>query len=166
MGMRPIYRRVRRALGKLRKFIAAEPDQKRLLAEACLFLAWGRLLKALPFARIAPMLGAYMEETTAQPDQQKEEIIRKISHAVHVMSRYTFWESECLVKAVAAMCMLHRRQIDSTIYLGVARAKRGQLAAHAWLRCGSMIITGGEVMNQYTVVGYFAKRTISARRSQ
>jgi len=163
--MRLTYRKARRTWSKLRTFLALQPEKKRLLVEAYLFLAWGRLLKALPFAKMAPMLGAYMEETTDQPDRQDEEIIRQVSHAVHLMSKYTFWESECLVKAVAAMCMLHRRQIDSTIYLGIARAKQGKLAAHAWLRCGSMIITGGEVMNQYTVVGYFAKRTISNRRS-
>jgi len=165
MGMYPTYRKVRRARGKLRKFFALQPEKRRLLVEAYIFLAWGRLLKELPFAKMAPMLGAYMEETPDQPCRQDEEVIRQISHAVHLMSRYTFWESECLVKAVAAMCMLHRRQIDSTIYLGIARARRGNLAAHAWLRCGSMIITGGEVMNQYTVVGYFAKRTISGKRS-
>jgi hypothetical protein len=165
MGMWRIYRTAKRTAGKLRKFIALQSEMKLLLVEAYLFLAGGSLLKALPFHRIAPMLGSYMEETPDQPAREDEEVIRQISHAVHLMSRYTFWESECLVKAVAAMCMLHRRQIDSTIYLGIARARRGDLAAHAWLRCGSMIITGGEVMNQYTVVGSFAKRTISSRRS-
>ena len=37
------------------------------------------------------------------------------------MSRYTFWESQCLVKAIAGMKMLERRHIESTLYLGTAK---------------------------------------------
>ena len=67
MGMWRIYRTAKRTAGKLRKFIALQSEMKLLLVEAYLFLAWGRLLKALPFHRIAPMLGSYMEETPDQP---------------------------------------------------------------------------------------------------
>ena len=42
------------------------------------------------------------------------------------MSRYTFWESQCLVKAIAAMKMLERRQIESTLYLGTAKDENGK----------------------------------------
>ena len=62
------------------------------------------------------------------------------------MSRYTFWESQCLVKAIAAMKMLERRQIESTLYLGTAKDENGKLIAHAWLRSGPFYITGAEGM--------------------
>ena len=74
------------------------------------------------------------------------------------MSRYTFWESQCLVKAIAAMKMLERRQIESTLYLGTAKDEKGKLIAHAWLRSGPFYITGAEVMEKFTVVSKFAKR--------
>ena len=52
---------------------------------------------------------------------QMEYTYENISEAINIMSRYTFWESHCLVKAIAAMKMLERRQIESTLYLGTAK---------------------------------------------
>jgi hypothetical protein len=74
------------------------------------------------------------------------------------MSKYTFWESQCLVKAIAAMKMLEKRNIDSTLYLGTARDESGELVAHAWLRSGPYFVTGSEGKEKYTVVGKFAKK--------
>ena len=75
-----------------------------------------------------------------------------------MMSRYTFWESQCLVKAIAAMKMLEKRQIESTLYLGTAKDETGNMIAHAWLRSGPFYITGVEEMKRFTVVSKFAKR--------
>lgn len=80
------------------------------------------------------------------------------------MSKYTLWESQCLVKAIAGMMMLERRGIDSTIYLGTTRDEDGKMIAHAWLRSGPFYVSGSEGMKQFTVVGMFAKRVSSNRR--
>lgn len=164
MGMLRLLRRARRAVAKLQVYRAMQPKQRRLLKEAYLFLAWGRLLKGLPFAKIAPRLGAHMEETSDEPLDHKELQVQMISLAIRKMSKYTFWESQCLVQAIAAMYMLHRRKIDCTLYLGMAKEKQGDLAAHAWLRSGNMIVTGEEVMDQFTVVAYFGKQADMADR--
>ena len=58
------------------------------------------------------------------------------------MSRYTFWESQCLVKAIAGMKMLEKRNIESTLYLGTAKDEKGELIAHAWLRSGLFLCIG------------------------
>lgn len=97
-----------------------------------------------------------MKETphTNRTDQELQ-LLRTVSRAVHAMSRFTWWESQCLVKAIAAMKMLERRGIPSTLYLGSARNNEGQMVAHAWLRSGSYIVTGKEGHEKYTVVGIF-----------
>ncbi|MFC4320699.1 lasso peptide biosynthesis B2 protein [Litchfieldia salsa] len=132
-------------------------SSKRLLVEAYFFLAWGRVFKLLPFSKVAPSLGEQMVETSANDMQDRKELLM-ISNAIHLMSRYTFWESECLVKAIAGMKMLERRQMESTLYLGTARDEEGKMIAHAWLRSGSFYISGSEGMERFTVVGMFAKR--------
>jgi hypothetical protein len=99
-----------------------------------------------------------MAETSLSYDESEKITLRKISQAVHMMSRYTFWESQCLVKAIAAMKMLEKRQIESTLYLGTAKDETGNMIAHAWLRSGPFYITGVEEMKRFTVVGKFAKR--------
>lgn len=131
---------------------------KLLLVESFFYLGLGRFLKSIPFSRVAPLLGKHMEETTFNSTYLNKKVISNVSQAIHIMSRYTLWESQCLVKAIAAMKMLENRNIESTLYLGTARDESGELIAHAWLRSGPYYITGFEGMEKFTVVGKFAKK--------
>lgn len=145
-------------LRKVRSIISLDRKTAFLLLEAFVYLGWARLLIYRPFTKIAPYLGIQMQETSNSPNSTNQDILRNISHAIEVMSNHTFWESKCLVKAIACMKMLERRQIESTIYLGTAKSEVGELIAHAWLRSGSFFLTGAEVMSKYTIVGRFAKK--------
>ncbi len=125
------------------------------MLEAFIFLAWARVMKLLPFSRLAPSLGRPMTETPFVHDLTAERTIRQISEAVRVMSRHTFWESQCLVQALAAKKMLERRHMDSTLYLGTAKDERGNLIAHAWLRSGPIYLTGAGERRLFTKVAAF-----------
>lgn len=143
---------------KARKFMAYPLDMKQMFFEAYFYLAWGRVFKLLPFSKVAPSLGEHMKETPSTGYTEQELLVlRKVSRTVHVMSRLTVWESQCLVKAVAAMKMLERRGISCTLYLGSGRDEKGQMAAHAWLRSGPYIVTGREGHERYAIVGVFGK---------
>lgn len=142
---------------KVKTFYELDINMKRLMVEAYLTLAWARYRKSRVFAKIAPSLGEQMAETTYLENSQNRVMLRKISNAIHMMSLYTFWESECLVKAMAGMKMLEKRGIESTLYLGTAKDNTG-LVAHAWLRSGSFYISGSDGMERFTVVAKFAKR--------
>jgi hypothetical protein len=155
---------------KWRKFFGKPPGARLLLIEAYLFLGWARVLKLLPFSRVAPRLGRQMAETSYQRVAEDDRTIGRVSRAVRTMSRHTWWESQCLVMALAAMKMLRRRGIDSTLYLGTAKDESGRLIAHAWLRSGPYYLTGSEEMGIFTVVGIFgcfaAERRGAGRRLQ
>ncbi|MEH7076440.1 lasso peptide biosynthesis B2 protein [Neobacillus drentensis] len=142
---------------KIWLFFTSEVQLKKLLIEAYLLLAWARVLKAIPFSRVSPYLGSQMSETSFEIDPVNIKIVKQISHSIHIMSKYTFWESQCLVKAIASMRMLERRQIDSTLYLGTAKNEMGEMIAHAWLRSGPIYLTGAEEMGRFVVVCKFAK---------
>lgn len=144
-------------MGKIKAFLGMNRETKVLFGEAYFYLAWARLLKYRDFSKVAPSLGEQMQETSYALNLNEKEIQARISQAIHIMSRYTFWESECLVKAIAAMKMLEKRKIASTIYLGTARDEQGTFIAHAWLRSGPFYITGKEGAEQFTVVNKFAK---------
>ncbi|WP_079505345.1 lasso peptide biosynthesis B2 protein [Mesobacillus jeotgali] len=141
---------------KVSIFLSFSFEMKWLLIEAISFLAFARILKALPFAKVAPSLGIQMEETNYAMNADLK-ILKQISQAIHIMSAYTFWESQCLVKAIAGMKMLERRKIESTLYLGTAKDEEGKLIAHAWLRSGTYYMSGSEGMERFSVVGKFAK---------
>ncbi|ASN05980.1 lasso peptide biosynthesis B2 protein [Virgibacillus necropolis] len=142
---------------KIRTFFSLNWKTKMLLLEAFICLGWARLLKGLPFAKIAPSLGKNMDETAYTEDSKYLGIIKDVSAAIRIMSPHTFWESQCLVKAIAGQKLLARRHIDSTLYLGTAKDKNGELIAHAWLRSGSFYVSGSEGMEKFTVVAKFAK---------
>lgn len=144
-------------LKKIKNFHSLETNRKKLLIEAFCYLAWARVLKSIPFSRTSSSLGTYMDETTKDCHQSDRLLLWNISDAVNLMSVYTFWESKCLVKAIAAMKMLERRKVESTLYLGTAKDEFGNLIAHAWLRSGPFYITGGEERMNFVVVGKFAK---------
>ncbi|WHY96079.1 lasso peptide biosynthesis B2 protein [Peribacillus simplex] len=145
-------------LRRVRSFIMLNKETKLLLIEAFIYLGKARFLKRMPFSKVAPLLGDQMKETSLNPDHFNREVLASISKAIHIMSRYTFWESQCLVKAIASMKMLEKRNIESTLYLGTAKDENGELIAHAWLRSGSFYISGAEGKERFTVVAKFAKR--------
>ncbi|WP_091220126.1 lasso peptide biosynthesis B2 protein [Paenibacillus sp. BC26] len=125
------------------------------MLEAFLYLGWARILKAVPFSRLAPSLGRRMFETPHSHDPVNEKSIRLIAQAIQLMSRHTLWESQCMVRAIAASKMLKRRRIESTLYLGTARDEQGNMIAHAWLRSGPFYVTGAEEMKMFTMVASF-----------
>lgn len=128
-----------------------------LLLESYLFLAWARILKSMPFRWVAPSLGTPMAETPREGDAAEEAAVRDVSRMLHMASRHCWWEYACMVRAIAAMKMLQRRGIASTLYLGTAKNAAGDMIAHAWLRSGSAIVTGGEEMNGFSVAGIFGR---------
>jgi Transglutaminase-like superfamily len=111
----------------------------------------------IPFRRIAPYLGQQQHETPATDTPHLYPTLQDVVRAVAMMSRHTPWESTCLVQAIAGKLMLQQRSISSTLYLGVAKEAEG-LAAHAWLRSGSSILTGRAGRQRFTVISTFAKK--------
>ncbi|WP_404445253.1 lasso peptide biosynthesis B2 protein [Sutcliffiella horikoshii] len=144
-------------MNKLKILWNTDKESKKLLVESYIYMAWARYLKSIPFSRVAPSLGLKMKETSFDPLLTNRKVLANVSQSIHIMSKYTFWESQCLVKAIAAMRMLEKRQIESTLYLGTAKDENGKLIAHAWLRSGPYYVTGAEGMERFTVVGKFAK---------
>jgi hypothetical protein len=129
------------------------------LLEAFLLLGMARLgVMVLPFRWLAKSLGKHMTEAATPIQTDDLHLARMVGRAVRSAASYTPWGSVCLPQAVAAKWMLRRRHIAGTVYLGVMKddTKPEKLAAHAWIRCGSVIVIGAEGHHQYTVVSTFS----------
>ncbi|MDR6722685.1 MULTISPECIES: lasso peptide biosynthesis B2 protein [Paenibacillus] len=149
----------RKMVRKIKAYFSLTRTLRLMLWEAFFYLGLARILKAMPFAKIAPGLGIPMHETPMTGLNRSQIVtLRNVSKAIMLASKITPWQSRCLVMAIAAMKMLERRNISSTLYMGTARNKEGQMMAHAWLRSGKLIVTGADTMDQYTVVGVFGKQ--------
>jgi len=143
-----------RTLRKLRELSWAD---RGLLLEASLWLGVARLaLLTVPFKWIAPFLGRQKAETGPELGPHPEKDILRIGWAVRCVACRTPWESACLAQAIAADRMLQRRGIPGTLYLGMAKGETEAWQAHAWLRCGPHVLTGGPGHERFAVVSTFA----------
>lgn len=142
---------------RLRKLAALPRHDRRLLLEALVLTGVARLAILLfPFRWIAMWMGELGRETSRPPKKQLEETVDRVKWAVATVSRHVPWQAKCFVQVVTARSMLGRRGVEGTIYFGLAKDARGDLCAHAWLRCGGRIVTGGRGCHGFAVVSTFA----------
>ncbi len=142
---------------RLTKFLTAQRYSRWLLVEAAFALGASRLaLILLPFRRIAGRLGRVGVESSVSIPTSHESIAEQVGWAVETMARHLPWQSRCLGQALSAWWMLGRRGVVGTVYFGVARNPDKPFDAHAWLRCGSRIVTGGNGHEQFQVISCFS----------
>ncbi|HEY9382427.1 MAG TPA: lasso peptide biosynthesis B2 protein [Gemmatimonadales bacterium] len=140
---------------RLRQLIHLTAPERGLLLEAVAALSVsGLLLRMLRFSRVASRLGRHMAEGPPLEDRATTSTALRIRWAVETASRHLPWKPVCLPQAVAAQWMLRRRGIASTLYLGVNPA--ASFDAHAWVRAGTVIVTGGPREDGFAVVSSFA----------
>jgi len=86
--------------------------------------------------------------------------VEKTAKCVSLVCNNTKWESKCLVRALTAQKLLKKKDISSTLYLGVRQDETGKPLAHAWLRWGNHLVTGAvENLTLYAIVDRFAVLT-------
>jgi hypothetical protein len=143
------------------KWISLDWSQRLVLIEAACNLAAAQFtVHLLPFRWLAPRLGSLRKTPIERPirqEQQRE--AQQIGWAVTALARYFPWDAKCLAQAVAGKWMLQRRGIRSTLYLGVERVHGGEkwMEAHAWLRCGTDIVTGEPQHERFKVLAAFTE---------
>jgi len=143
----------------LNKLKSRTGNERGLLMEAFVFLCLIRIAVLLvPFQRIAGFLGLIAQETPAmQSSAEQKTAATSIGWAVRAAAYRIPWAGQCLSQALAAMMMLKRRGISCVLYLGVAKDLNGQesLAAHAWLTCGDVFVTGEGGHEKFSVLAKF-----------
>jgi hypothetical protein len=144
---------------RARKLLALSWRAKLMLAEAALMTSLASLaLLLLPFRRLAPWLGRHMEVSPESQSAAEQQTVQHVRSAIRVASRHLPWQPQCLAQAIAGTTMLRIRHIDGTVYLGLAKDGDREIAAHAWLRSGSTIVTGAQGSSGHSVVSTFAFR--------
>jgi len=140
---------------RLRLFLRLSAADRRLLVEAVLGLARaGVLLRVQRFSRLSHSLGRHMAESPPEEAAMLTREARRVQWAVETAARNLPWKPVCLPQAVAATQLLRRRGIASTLYLGIDPAEGYD--AHAWVRVGRFIVTGGPSPDRFSIVSKFA----------
>lgn len=143
----------------MRRFFALSKERKLLLVEATVsVLRAAYSVRQRPFRETVAKFGRKGVETP-QGDGTDEgvETALDVGWAIRAVSRRVPLRATCLVQAEAARMMLTRRELASTLYIGVSTAEKGQdFNGHAWLRCHHVIVTGGKERNCYLTISWFA----------
>jgi Transglutaminase-like superfamily len=121
------------------------PRSRRLmLGEALIALAIARCaIILISFRRIAAWLGIPGTESPLNATSEQIEIANEIGWALGQLSRRVPWDSRCLAQALSATWMLRRRGLESTVIFGADLRMSREFVAHAWLRFGPCVVTGG-----------------------
>lgn len=71
-------------------------------------------------------------------------LVERVAYAVPIMGLRVPWRADCVVQALAARRWLARGGIGSNVHIGVRNDDQG-FQAHAWLRVGERVVTGGDI---------------------
>ncbi|NVO10093.1 MAG: lasso peptide biosynthesis B2 protein [Bacteroidales bacterium] len=113
------------------------------------------LLICIPRRIILKKIGILGVETALGITEENRIVVVKVAKSIRRTVKYSPWKISCFAKGITAKYLLKRKGINSTLYLGVAKDGLDKLTAHAWLRCGSIVVTGKEEMHRFIVVAFF-----------
>lgn len=152
----------------LRLFTLPAP-RRRLLVRAGLGLmaaAWQ--VRRWPFARIASGLGPAQAVAPSGADTEAEPLsaaqCRQALDAAWAIDQWTRrwpWPPTCLMQALAARRLLLQAGVPCRLYFGVrggmssGAAPVSGVGAHAWLCCGSLIVTGAGEASQHRAIALY-----------
>lgn len=140
---------------RINKFLFKVSIKEKLLFVEAFFLTGlmrAKILK-VPFNKLKKELGTYNTESVEDVVLDDYKIAKTVRDVVVTISKFTPWESLCLVQAMTVQRMLKKRGISTTIYLGVNKENKN-MVAHAWIRCGQMFVTGGDGSGYATVAKF------------
>ena len=141
----------------LSKFFGASLYDKWLYAEAAVWLLFGKaVVKMIPFRRIANMLGKKETESPEEAPAEELKRARRIGWRVRAVADRMPFNMNCFPQAIAGRMMLSTRGISSTTYFGLKNGENKKMEAHAWLRCGTVYVTGGDGSKEHAIVGRFS----------
>lgn len=138
-------------------------------------VAWGligvasALLIIVPFRRLAPLMGQNLGAAPMLPVTSPSRLgrARLIGRAVTTAARFAPFRADCLPQAVAAVTLCRVLRVPYAAFLGASMStpdKRGELAAHAWVQCGPVVMTGGTGnFQKFGVLACFVPDGISPR---
>jgi hypothetical protein len=131
-----------RVVQKLKRTARLSPLEWRYLVIALKELFLARIRHAVRPAE--DILRDLQAGQPRSPTGGTEEIdLARLSWALGAAATRVPWRSDCLLRAMAAERWLRRHRREPEFFLGTTKLETGQFEAHAWLRCGDVMVTAG-----------------------
>ena len=141
---------------KIGTFWRLPMQEKLATAEAAIALACARLIVNLvPLSKWRDEIAVSpcRAEDSPQVTPEQRRIARTVMHVIRRVSRNAPVEFVCLPQALSARWMLSRRGVPTQLFLGTRHAAESEREFHAWLKVGTIIVTGHCTEEDYVVFG-------------
>lgn len=150
--------RTKRNIARFRNFLRRPFSDHLLALQAFVLLGMTRfLINCFSFSKLEQYLGRRMQESNTEDSDESLFHAKRISWAVRSVAPFTPWNSNCFPQALTAKVLLRKKGINSTLYVGAAfKTEEEGLRGHAWLRCGSYFVTGGDGASQFGAIASFS----------
>lgn len=129
------------------------------------------LIAVSSFRRLVRFFGteagplALPAEAHLGPAQQQ--IASNISMIVRLAATYSPWGANCFPQALCASLLLNLYRLPFVTYLGLAReGPSAEVTAHAWVRAGSVVVTGDGDLQKYALVGCFKSKLMGTSKKR
>lgn len=143
-------------LAKIKRFFHLDRDERILFMQAYFILGYTSLMVSIiPLRRFLKRIGMQGKESTVTISSETLTELFLVEKAIKRAIKYLPWRSKCFSRAITAKLLLKRKGIPSTLYLGVAKEDSKKMTAHAWVRCGTIIVSGKEEMPKFTPIVFF-----------
>ena len=94
----------------------------------------------IKMSKVEKMMGVKGEESKAEESTENIDYARLVAFHANRVTEHMPWEAKCLTRSLTIARLLKEKNIDSTIYMGVAK-EEGRMKAHSWIRCGNIYLT-------------------------
>jgi hypothetical protein len=139
------------------KFFQLSAEEKKLFYKAVRIALLVRMyLFLMPSHKLSRFMGSPHKESLHEVDVTYDGIVTKVFRAMRRSSVYLPFKEKCLVDAIVAKKILKKYNIETTLYLGVAKNGSKELIAHAWLRYGDSYIVGKKGMGKFIPVEWYS----------
>jgi hypothetical protein len=142
-------------MSRIRKFLHLSLIDQRLIIKSVFLLVAIKIgLSLLSFKTLLSFLDRIKQESIGKESNQKLSLERTV-WAVGVASKYVPLAT-CLTRALATQVLLAQQGYSTSLHIGVAKGKEGQLEAHAWVESQGQIIIGGlEALSRFSQLPLF-----------
>lgn len=121
---------------------------RRARGEALRALGWLLIVRALlatvPYSAVRRILDRFTRPRRSHTPIDPPALARAVERAARVLPR-----SRCLARGLTAEYLLRSNGWSAELTLGVAVGEAGQLRAHAWVRSGDLLVTGGDGIERF-----------------
>lgn len=137
----------------LKTFLKMPLKQKLMIPRILILVSYYKYrVHHRPFSELAPKIGRLSFETPVERAPRNAWLVHELMQS---MFRRLRWKDSCLIRALAAKRILNSMGEKCTLYMGVSKKDGAAMSAHAWLRCGGLVVTGADAMAGYTVTACF-----------